>query len=318
MPVKRFAAYFSCSLAAFFVSWLLAAAHAEENPKRSPDGPGCGLPLILNALNYSNQPDLKTRRLGDVVMIYEAEMYPDVPDRKLRSYPTAAGWANFDARVAAAPPGVPICIDLELHSHPAYPWTKGKDWAGVVDLFRRIAIEAKSRSGGRPVGFYGMFPIDNPIPNASLNESLHPRAEMQAHNDMAAPAIAEVDILFPCNYRSGTGYDKHSVRVMESIAGEAVRIAPGKPCYLFFSPQQQNTSTLQFPDLSYEAALDYFSNVIRIFGPVGGGIIWGGYDIGKPPREDDGNIQLQWPGFSVPWMVALLEAIDHAGIKKPK
>lgn len=296
------------------LSCLLFSAHSGIR-SMAADGPPHKLPLLLNALNYSGQPDLKAHQLGDVVMIYETEMYPDVPDRAQHTYPTAAGWANFDARVAAAAPGTPVCLDLELHSHPGYPWKKGRDWEEVVDLFRRIAVEAKSRSGGRPVGFYGMFPIDNAIPNASLNESVHPRAEMQAHNDLAAPAIAEIDILFPCNYRSGTGYDDHSNKVMKSIAAEAARIAPGKPCYLFCSPQQQNTATQQYPDLSYETALGYFGDVIEIYGPIGGGILWGGYDIGVPKREDDANLQLQWPGFSTPWMVALLKAIDGAGDK---
>lgn len=278
----------------------------------SPPQQDAKKPLVLNALNYTNQPDLKEQQLGDVVMIYEAELYPDLPDRKDRSFPTEAGWANFDTRVAASPPGTPICIDLELESHRPYPWTKEKDWEAVVDLFRRIAIEAKSRSGGRPVGFYGLFPIDNPIPNAVLNEVIHPRKEMQAHNDMSAPAIAEVDILFPCNYISGNVYDAHSRKVMKSIADEAARIAPGKPCYLFFSPQQQNTSTMKFPDLDYKTARPYFDTVFEIFGPTGGGIIWGGYDIGIPKREEDGNLLLEWPGLDAPWAKALLEAMAHA------
>lgn len=297
-----------------FITLVISAQILSAEPLPKIGAPGTNtrrLPLILNALNYSQQPHLGLRQVGAVVMIYESELYPDVPDRHARTYPTAAGWAKYDARIAAAPPGVPVCLDLELATHPGYPWTKGEDWKKVIELFRKIAVEAKSRSGNRPIGFYGLFPIDNPIPNAALNESVHPRAEMREHNDMAAPVIAVVDLLFPCNYLSGSTYDAHSTRVMESIAGEAMRLAPGKPCYLFISPQMQNTTESKYPDLAAEAASAYFGDALRIFAPIGGTILWGGYDIGVPPREKDGNIQLHWPGFDVPWFTALKGAASR-------
>jgi len=276
---------------------------------------------FLSALNFSGQPDLAPYDIEQIEVVYEQELYPGVP-RIDRGWPIPpAGLAAFDARVAAAGPNAKICIDLEYEKPELmmYPWTKNATFQAMVVVFRDIAAVLKPRmTPGQKLGFYGYFPTDNPLPNAAVAEHVHPRAEMVQHNTWMSPVIAEVDFLAPCCYLSGTydpgevpgdagvvngELDSRAAIVINSIATEAERIAPGLPCYLFVSPETQNTQTQQYPSLPYSAVKAQID--ICAASPLQGVILWGGYDIGTPPRESDGNIQLVWPGANAPFMQAI-------------
>ena len=211
------------------------------------------------------------------------------------------------------PVGAPVIADFELVRAPAYPWTKGTDWETVINLHDAIAEEAMDRIAalgrGNSFGFYGMFPIDNVLPNAVMNEGdVHPPSEMRAHNDMAAALMARVDVLYPCAYWTGPdGYNEYREEHMASIASEAARVAPGKPVSIFLSPQVQDTINSNYPDLTYAQAKNYFEMAKRHFNRF---TMWGGYNIGSPPRSDADGLQLLWPGTSVGWFQALMEVIE--------
>ena len=291
----------------------------------TPDAAPTGM-RYLSALNYENQPDLAPYGIERIEVIYEQELFPGVP-RADRDWPIpAAGIAAFDARVAAAGPNDIICVDFEFEKPTLmmYPWTKQEIFRGMVSVFRDFAVLLKSRmKPGQKLGFYGYFPTDNPLPNAGVAEHVHPRNEMVQHNTWMAPVIAEVDFLAPCTYLSGTytgtqrpgdagvlngELDSRVETVIRSIASEANRIAPDLPCYLFISPETQNTQTQQYPALNYAA----FKRQLDIMGSttLAGPILWGGYDIGSPPRETDGDIQLEWPGASSWFMQAIADKKD--------
>ena len=273
---------------------------------------------MYSTLNYTGQPAASTFGAVPLNIIYEQSFYPDVPNRSLRSTVSAAGWANIDLIMASMPPG-PVCLDLELEKWMFYPWAKnrsiasdpssvpnvqsptGENHTAVVNLHADIATEFKARYG-RLTGYYGPPPCDNLLPNASLAEHVHPRAEMVRHNDAAQALIDAVDFFMPCAYIAHAGFDQHQPAILASIASEARRLAPTKKLYLFISPQVQNTQTNQYPDLTYIESKTQIDRLIDL--GYDGAVLWGGYDIGIPPRESDGNIQLVWGGSSMPWLQA--------------
>ena len=274
---------------------------------------------MYSTLNYTNQPSASTFGATALNIIYEQSFYPDVPNRAARGQVSAAGWANIDTIMATMPPG-PVCIDIELESWMYYPWAKDKSLASdpasvpnaqsptgenhtaVVNLHRDIILQFKARYPGRQVGLYGPPPVDNLLPNAGIAEHVHPRAEMMRHNTNSMQLISAVDFFMPCAYIAHAGFDQHHPAIYSSIISEARRLAPNTKIYLFISPQVQNTQTHQYPDLTYE---EFHTQVTRLIDlGYDGAVLWGGYDIGIPARENDGNIQLVWDGNNMPWLRA--------------
>ena len=274
---------------------------------------------MYSTLNYTNQPSASTFGATALNIIYEQSFYPDVPNRAARSTVSAAGWANIDTIMATMPPG-PVCIDIELESWMYYPWAKDKSLASdpasvpnaqsptgenhtaVVNLHRDIILQFKARYPGRQVGLYGPPPVDNLLPNAGIAEHVHPRAEMILHNTHSMALVSVVDFFMPCAYIAHAGFDQHQPQILSSIATEARRLAPNTKLYLFISPQVQNTQTSQYPDLTYAESHEQVTRLIEL--GYDGAVLWGGYDIGVPPREPDGNIQLVWGGNTMPWLQA--------------
>ncbi len=204
---------------------LVVALFGDAAAAAAPCPPRRGGFRVYQALLYEHMPDLRSRGIARLHVV----------DRGFWRDGNGPGSAADPARVAAviaALPhdGAPIAIDIEwpgLHARDAAT-------AGQIRALASIAAQFKTAAAGHPIGYYGVFPLDDywraiDIPAGSV-------AEWQRDDDGAAPINAHVDVTFPSlytYYRDRAGW----VRQAHALVCEARRISGGKPVYAFVWPE---------------------------------------------------------------------------------
>ncbi len=263
--------------------------------------------VTMDAANYEDEPEIGWH---DLAVIYQASFNtPDDAWTTTTGIPTDAGIQAALATIASKPG--PIWIDVELLMNQPWPWVRDDAWRDVVT--RWVAFLQKFKTfTARPVGIYSTIPLDAPLSAGLQQESLstHTFAEMQRHNDMLAPLIAEVDFFASRCYYSYDGAQAWHQTAWQNIAAEGKRIARTKPHFMVMSDRVQDAGAEQ--NYRLLTGSEYAAQLEIGKAHFDGIIFWQGYDITF--SEPDGDIQFEWPGFKAPWVQAL-EAfvLSHGG-----
>ena len=191
---------------------------------------------VLNALTYSNQPDLTTYGIETATVEGPWTMFP--------------GWPSSNVVVPPDPSLSSQYVQQAEKTNSRILWIDIEGWPGNQSGYTGFAEDALSYvetisafqhyAPSLKIGEFGFTPIRNydVIHDGPGTASYQ---GWQTINDYFSPVAGQANILFPCLYTYSTIDENDWKTFALAMISEARRIGPGKPVYVFLWPQYEDT-----------------------------------------------------------------------------